>query len=310
MQVLRAALDARARYTGTHTEATGLLAAAVAHRLGLDHAKLADIEQVALLHDIGTICVPDYIARKRGALDRVEWQTMRRHTEFGAQIVASVSSLAHLAPAIRAGDECWDGTGHPDGLAGDQIPVASRIIQACNALYAMTSDRPYRKAMVAATALRGLRCQAGSQFDPAVISALLDEVATGDLASPTQRDTRLSILVVDDDLGLCFALQSGLATKGFTVRVAATASEAYLVAGDACFDVILLDWLLPGGDSGSISCRRLRYLHPCGPIVVLTGLSDRRDHRAAREAGAAACLQKGISLDTLAQCLHDIAQPA
>ena len=262
VRALRAALDAHDRHTGTHSEATVSLAVRVARRLDLRSDEISAIEQVALLHDVGKIGIPDQILQKQGPLDPAEWQTMRCHPAIGAQIVASVTSLAHLARAICAEHEWWDGSGYPAGLAGDQIPVASRIVLACDALHAMTSDRPYRKAMSMAAALRGLRFHAGTQFDPAVVTALLAEVGTDDALSAPTADTKRSVLVVDDSPALRLALERGLTGEGFGVRVAATAAEAYHAVGETCFDLIVLAWLLPGGDSGATACRRLRYLHP------------------------------------------------
>jgi len=160
-----------------------------------------------------------------------------------------------------------------------------------------------------AGALRGLRCQAGTQFDPVVVGALLDAIATGPAMSTLMpKDTQLSVLVVDDDAALRFALERGLTSEGFRVSVAATATEAYLAVAETCFDVIVLDWLLRDGDSGYTACRRLRYLHPCGEIVVLSGLSDVRDQHAALRCGARAFLHKGIALNALAERLRAIAQ--
>jgi response regulator RpfG family c-di-GMP phosphodiesterase len=308
-RVLRAALDARDHHTGTYSEAPAALAVTLARRLDLGCEEISAVEQVALMHDVGKICVPDHILQKQGPLDHAEWQTLRRHPPIGAQIVASIPSLAHLAPAIRAEHECWDGTGYPDELAGDQIPVASRIVLACNALRAMTSDRPHRKAMPIAAALRGLRFNAGTQFDPTVVAVLLDVVpATDAVSTPPPGGRQPSVLVVEDDAALRLALEHGLTRHGFRIRVAATATEAYVTVTETVFDVILLDWLLHTGDSGSTACRHLRYLHPSGQIVVLTGLSDPRDERAALDCGATAFLQKGVPLEELAERLAAIAQ--
>ena len=103
---------------------------------------------------------------------------MRRHPVIGERIIAAIPPLAHLAPAIRAEHERWDGGGYPDGLAGDRIPMASRIVFACDAWHAMTSDRPYRAAMPRGAARAELIDNAGSQFDPEVVDALLS--ALGD----------------------------------------------------------------------------------------------------------------------------------
>lgn len=305
VRLLRAALDARDRHTGTHSEAPVSLAVTVARRLNLGCEEIAATEQVALMHDIGKICVPDHILRKQGPLDSCEWQTMRRHPAIGAQIVASIGSVAHLAPTVRAEHECWDGTGYPDGLIGEQIPVVSRIVAACDALQAMTSDRPHRKAIPTTGALRGLRGQAGSQFDPLVVGALLDSVATAN-ATAMPQDTQPSVLIVDGDATLRGKLARGLTSEGFRVRVAASATEAYLAVAETSYDVIVMDWLLRGGDSGYSACRRLRYLHPCGEIVVLSQLSDLRDQHAALKCGARAFLPKDIALAALAERLRTI----
>lgn len=305
VRLLRAALDARDRYTGTHSEVAVSLAVSVARRLKLGCEEIAGTEQVALMSDIGKICIPDRILQKRGPLDGCEWQTMRRHPVIGAQIVASITSLAHLAPVIRAEHECWDGSGYPDGLIGDQIPVISRIVGTCDALQAMTSERPHRRAIAAPAALRSLRCRAGIEFDPLVIGALLDAVATDSpMTALMPQDTQPSLLIVDDDQPRRLQLKQGLTSEGFCVWVAGSATEAYQAVTQTCFDVIVMDWLLRDGDSGSAACQRLRYLHPSGQIVVLSQLSDIRDQHAALKSGATAFLHKDIALNALAEHLR------
>lgn len=170
---LLAALEARDNYTGEHSEAVVELSVAVARQLGLSDEEVADIEQAAVLHDIGKIGVPDSLLNKQGPLDADEWKLMREHPAIGERIVASIESLAYLAPVIRAEHERWDGKGYPDGIKGEQIPLASRIILACDAYHAMVSDRPYRKAMGFQEALEELEENAGTQFCPYTTRALL-----------------------------------------------------------------------------------------------------------------------------------------
>jgi HD-GYP domain-containing protein (c-di-GMP phosphodiesterase class II) len=171
---LIAAVEARDHYTGEHSAAVVSHAVAVAHELGLAAAEVADVEQVALLHDIGKIAVPDAVLHKPGRLDEEEWKIMRRHPIAGAELVANAPGLNHLARAIRAEHERWDGNGYPDGLAGEKIPMASRITFVCDAYHAMTSDRPYRKAMEEREARAEIEAGAGSQFCPAVVAAFLE----------------------------------------------------------------------------------------------------------------------------------------
>ena len=178
VHALLAALEARDDYTGQHSESVVELASLVAHTLGLSAREQRSVEHVALLHDIGKVGVPDHVLQKRGPLNEDEWKLMRQHPVIGERIVAAIPPLAHLAPAIRAEHERWDGCGYPDGLVRDRIPIASRIVFACDAWHAMTSDRPYRRAMPLAVARAELTENAGSQFDPQVVEALLS--ALGD----------------------------------------------------------------------------------------------------------------------------------
>ena len=171
---LVAALEARDGYTGEHSRAVVELSAEVARKLGLSEEEVEDVEQAALLHDVGKMGVPDAVLSKPGPLGEAEWKSMKEHPEIGEQMVASIEGLAHLAPVIRAEHERWDGKGYPDGLSGEEIPVASRIVLACDAFDAMISDRPYRKAMRPEEAVKELEKEAGRQFDPRVVQALLE----------------------------------------------------------------------------------------------------------------------------------------
>ncbi len=171
-QALLAALNARENYTAAHSEAVLALALDVAAELGLDETASTSVGQVALLHDIGKVGVPDAILQKPGRLTGPEWEVMREHPAIGAQIVSAIGSLSHLAPAVRAEHERWDGSGYPDGLAGDSVPLASRICLVCDAWHAMTSDRPYRRALTPEQARTELKRHAGTQFCPDTVAAL------------------------------------------------------------------------------------------------------------------------------------------
>jgi len=183
VRTLLVALEARDFYTSEHSKQVVELAAGVAARLGLDQDETRDVEQVALLHDIGKVGIPDAILQKQGPLDEQEWQLMRQHPIVGEHIIAGTPGLSHLAPAMRAEHEHWDGGGYPDGLAGAEIPLASRITLACDALNAMTNDRPYRPAMTMERAQEELRAGAGTQFDPRTVEALLAELRPAELST-------------------------------------------------------------------------------------------------------------------------------
>lgn len=179
LQALLAALEGRDEYTGDHSQAVVDLARAVATRLGFDDQELEAVEQVALLHDLGKVGIPDEVLRKPGPLTDAEWEIMRTHPGLGADIIARLETLAHLRPAIRAEHERWDGAGYPDGLAGEEIPVPSRITLTCDAYHAMVSDRPYRAAMPQDEAIEELRRCAGTMFWPDAVDALIDHLQDG-----------------------------------------------------------------------------------------------------------------------------------
>ena len=138
------------------------------------YAEVQDgLEFAALLHDVGKIAVPDAILRKPGPLTPEEWDVMHRHPYYSRQIVAPVEPLRRLTPWIYHHHERWDGTGYPDGLKGEAIPLAARIIAVADVWDALRSDRPYRKAWPEEKAWEHIREQAGKHFDPQVVEVFL-----------------------------------------------------------------------------------------------------------------------------------------
>ena len=137
---------------------------------------LFELELVAILHDIGKLAVPAAILDLARPLNGRERAVVREHTIRGAEILAEIAGLAHLAPFVRASHERWDGTGYPDRLFGEQIPLAARIVFTVDAFDAMTNDRPYRGALGRVEARRRITAGAGTAFDPRVVRALLETV--------------------------------------------------------------------------------------------------------------------------------------
>jgi putative nucleotidyltransferase with HDIG domain len=176
--LLRDLLEEDDEYTGHHTEDVVELAVKVADEMGLDEDARRETEMGALLHDIGKIAVPDEIINKPGPLDDEEWAIMKTHTVEGERMLQQVGGLlSSVGVVVRASHERWDGGGYPDGLAGEQIPVAARICAACDAFNAMTTDRAYRNAMPLSVAISELRAHSGTQFAPDVVDALIAVVA-------------------------------------------------------------------------------------------------------------------------------------
>ncbi len=176
---LSAALDARDARAPRGDGPISGLCEAVGIRLGMKGAALRDLRYGAALHDIGKIAVPETILDKPGDLDPEERAVIERHPLVGEQMLSPVEFLAGVAPLVRHEHERWDGTGYPDGLAGERIPLGARIIFACDAYRAMVSVRPYRESLPEARAREELRRNSGSQFDPAVVGALLEVLDDG-----------------------------------------------------------------------------------------------------------------------------------
>ncbi|MDX6566146.1 MAG: hypothetical protein QOE10_1808, partial [Gaiellales bacterium] len=176
IESLVSALEIQDPATSRHALAIVELAARVGRRLGLPPSAVRRLEHGAALHDIGKIGVASELLRKPGPLDEEETRAMRCHPELGARILEPVLRLRAVAPIVRASHERFDGDGYPDGLVGEAIPVESRIVAVCDAFDAMVSDRPYRSALSRDHAVAELRRNAGTQFDPQVVHAFVEEL--------------------------------------------------------------------------------------------------------------------------------------
>jgi diguanylate cyclase (GGDEF)-like protein len=173
VEALANALEASDEYTSTHARWITDLSLRVGRELGLDEPALKRLELGALLHDIGKIGIPSDVLAKPGRLTADERVLVQTHPELGERIIAPIDRLQDVRPIVRHCHERWDGRGYPDRLAGERIPLESRIIFVCDAYHAMTSDRPYRKRIRRGEALRRLAEGAGTQFDPAVVEVAL-----------------------------------------------------------------------------------------------------------------------------------------
>ena len=173
LAALANALEAKDAYTHDHTQEVVGLTVDVGRALGLDAEELDVLELGALFHDIGKIRVPESILNKPGPLDDEEWGVMRRHTVAGEAILAPITSLRAVLPIVRSSHERWDGRGYPDGISGAEIPLGARIVSVCDAYRAMIERRTYREPLTEREAARELRENAGTQFDPECVRALL-----------------------------------------------------------------------------------------------------------------------------------------
>jgi HD-GYP domain-containing protein (c-di-GMP phosphodiesterase class II) len=176
LAALTSTVEAKDDYTACHGEDVAVLAERVALRMALSTTQARDVRYAAMLHDLGKVAIPSEILLKPGPLTDEEWVTMRSHAAIGGELVGRIDAFAHLAPAVRASHERWDGGGYPDGLAGKKIPLAARIIAACDTYDAIITDRPYRPARSTREACEELRRVADTQLDPSVVDAVLSEL--------------------------------------------------------------------------------------------------------------------------------------
>jgi putative nucleotidyltransferase with HDIG domain len=172
IEALARAIDARDPYTYGHSARVAQLSFEIADEMGLPPDELSALSRASLLHDIGKIGVEDRVLRKPGPLDKRETAAMREHPVIGYEMLKGLHFLESSLEGVRHHHEHWDGSGYPDGVAGEDIPLAVRILTVADALDALTSDRPYRMAMSFSAAVRTIEAGARKQFDPVVISAL------------------------------------------------------------------------------------------------------------------------------------------
>ena len=178
--VLSDVVEADDNYTAYHCRSVVELATAVGQDLKLKPDDLQELEIAALLHDVGKIAIPDAILNKPSRLTEEEFELMKTHTSEGQALLERVGGkLAKIGAVVRSCHERWDGRGYPDGLMGEEIPLPARIVFCCDAYSAMTTDRPYRRAMTHDAAITELRENAGTQFEPRVVDAVVTAVEKG-----------------------------------------------------------------------------------------------------------------------------------
>jgi len=173
VKVLAAAMDARDHYTLGHSTRVAQLSIGLGREIGLNKEELEELEIACLFHDIGKIKIPDSILLKKDKLNQSELKEMRRHPEYGAEILSKAPSLFKYIPAVRHHHECFDGTGYPNGLEGDRIPLPAAVISLADFFDAITSERPYRDAFIEEEALRKMKDLSKKRFDPHLIEIFL-----------------------------------------------------------------------------------------------------------------------------------------
>jgi len=186
LQAFNAAVDAKDRYTARHSLNVADFACALGSRLGMND-EIRSIERAGLLHDVGKIGVAEAVLQKPGNLTAEEYQAVQDHSRIGATMIETVPFLRDIVPAVRAHHEWWDGTGYPDGIAGEAIPKLARVLSVADAFDAMTTTRPYRDAVSIEQAREELVRARGTQFDPLAVDAFVDLIDEGIIAVSDER---------------------------------------------------------------------------------------------------------------------------
>jgi response regulator RpfG family c-di-GMP phosphodiesterase len=266
----------------------GELARRVGHRIGIPAGSLDDLEAAALLRDVGNVGVPSAVLDRPGALPDYEWRFIRLHTAVGGRLLAARFGMDAAANLVRASHERWDGFGYPDGLAGDAIPLGSRIVFVCGAFVDMTTARPHRAALDPEAALAQLDDGAGSQFDPDVVRVFRDVLETdGDLVVSERRlraRRPLRVLLAESDPVERFLTRRAIEAAGHDCAAVGDGASAWEAHLEAPSDVVLTDELLPE-ITGIELCRRIRADDGAHPYMVLLATGLERE-RARLEAGA------------------------
>jgi HD-GYP domain-containing protein (c-di-GMP phosphodiesterase class II) len=195
VMLLSDVLEFEDEYTAQHSRSVVDLVNAVADELGIAPDDRQELEFAAMLHDVGKISIPKEILHKPTALTEREFEVIKHHTIEGQFMLDRVGGLlARVGEVVRSCHERWDGRGYPDGLAGEEIPIAARVVFACDAYNAMTTDRPYRAAMPPEAAIAELSANTGTQFDPKIVAALVKVVERGAPMSVTTSDGVRAVL--------------------------------------------------------------------------------------------------------------------
>ncbi len=186
IKTLAAAIDAKDPYTRGHSERVSSYSMAISRHLGLGQEEVFRVHIAAILHDVGKLGIRDGILNKPGGLSDDEFEIMRQHPAIGAQIMSPIRMLKDIIPGIRNHHETWEGSGYPDRLKGDEIPMVARIIGVADTFDAMTTNRPYQQAMTLDYVLAKMRSMSGIRFDPLVVEAFIAAVEAGDISPPAQ----------------------------------------------------------------------------------------------------------------------------
>jgi putative two-component system response regulator len=265
-------IEARDPYTGGHCERLASYASALGARLGLNEDDKIALRRGGFLHDVGKIGIPDAVLTKRGPLDAAERALMEQHPAIGDALCSELRLLDDVRPIVRHHHERLDGTGYPDRLSGDGIPLLAQIMSVVDAYDAMTTARPYRTALSCDVAFEQLRDDAAKGWKSATLVAQFTSM-TQELDAMTHNNGQTSVLVVDDEMGIRDVLVRWLSAEGYDVRSAPDADAGLTAMTSAAADVVMCDIEMPGRDGLWMAAQILQRF-PQTAIVLATGVDS------------------------------------
>ena len=317
------AIEARDQALYGHCERLAELAVRLASTLGLSRNEIDAIRLGAILHDVGKIGIPDRVLQSRRKFGLEERALMRTHPLIGDRLLEPLDLLHDVRPIVRHHHERFDGTGYPDGLAGDAIPFAARVVAVADAIEAMSAERPYRPARPHDEIVRELEENRGTQWDADVVDAALALIALGELtfgpeglqlaaADGGRRATRFPVLLVEDDPDHALLATEAIedAVPGVHIVHAPDVATAAALARGSTWALALVDHQLPDG-TGLEVLSQLRAVAPRLPVVMLTGLGSEALAVEAFRHGASDYVIKGEgSLTDLTQRVRSLLEAA
>ena len=278
IETLAMAIDAKDQITHGHVRRVQFYAKELARAVGVrDERQIRAIEEASLLHDMGKLAVPEYILNKPGPLTRAEFEKMKRHASVGAEILSAIEFPYPVVPIVRHHHESWNGTGYPDGLKGEEIPIGARILSVADCFDALTSDRPYRPRMPDDEAMRILADRAGVMYDPAMVETFTRIHPTIAVAEHESVASRLDRDVLTEITAAALPGSDVSAARSTPSDIAATTDEMLTVYELARS----LGGHLSLSDAGDIVAKHLRRMLPIS-IAVFYVYDDQTDTLVAR----------------------------
>ncbi|MGN0401125.1 MAG: HD domain-containing phosphohydrolase [Acetatifactor sp.] len=307
IDVLCSTVEAKDQYTKGHSLRVAQYAREIMYRMGGDEKALQEVYYIGILHDVGKISIDDSIINKNGHLTEEEYEQIKLHTVAGYQILKGVDVIPNLAIGARWHHERYDGTGYPNGLAGENIPLVARIISVADAYDAMTSNRSYHKIMPQSVVREEIRKGMGKQFDPAIAQIMLDMIDEDmqyDMKQSNHNKT-VNILLIDDDAVSHKLVQYSLLTENYALTSAYGGKEGIEMLQEAKYDICLLDMEMPDMNGFEV----LEWIHKNVykmKVIFITAGKDLDTIRKSELLGADDYITKPINPNILKESIRNL----